>query len=55
LAGESGTQTAVIDTGRAQFRVAAGASDGDATPPLLGVRGEDGVWRGQGACASRPA
>ncbi len=40
-------QTAVIHTGRAEFRIPFGTSS-SALPPLLGVRGEDGLWRGTG-------
>ncbi len=40
--------TAVIDTGCAAFRIAWGTAAHDATPPLLSVRGADGIWRGQG-------
>ena len=39
--------TAVIDSGRAAFRLPWGTG-ADAPAPLLAVRGEDGVWRGQG-------
>jgi hypothetical protein len=39
--------TAVIDTGRAMFRIAAGEG-AEAVAPLLAVQGEDGVWRGSG-------
>ncbi|MDD4059783.1 MAG: hypothetical protein PHW08_03645 [Kiritimatiellae bacterium] len=39
--------TAVIDTGRAMFRIAAGEGV-EAIAPLLAVRGEDGLWRGAG-------
>jgi len=39
--------TAVIATGRAEFRIPFGEGR-DALPPLLSVRGEDGVWRGKG-------
>jgi len=38
--------TAVIDTGRASFRIAVGEGR-DALPPIISVRGEDGVWRGR--------
>ncbi len=38
-------KTAVISTGRASFRIAWGNGDG---PPLVAVRGEDDIWRGQG-------
>ncbi|HEY3330603.1 MAG TPA: hypothetical protein VGK19_11315 [Capsulimonadaceae bacterium] len=43
-------RTAVIDTGRAAFRIAWGVADKEVAtvPPLVSVRGEDGVWRGQG-------
>lgn len=37
--------TAVLDTGNAAFRVAWG---GSRLPPLLSVRGPDGLWRGEG-------
>lgn len=39
--------SAVIDTGRASFRIPWG-SGRDAQPPLIQVRGEDRVWRGRG-------
>ena len=37
----------VIDTGRAQFRLP-GSSAAIYAPPLIAVRGEDGIWRGRG-------
>ena len=37
----------VLDTGRAAFRLPVGTG-ADNQPPLLAVRGEDGVWRGTG-------
>jgi len=41
--------TAVIDTGRVQFRI---PWEGAATlPPILALHGEDGVWRGAGRFA----
>ncbi len=46
---EADGKSAVIDTGRASFRIPWGqGGDGDALPPLISVRGEDGVWRGKG-------
>ena len=39
--------TAVIDTGRASFRIPSGEGR-DSLPPIISVRGEDGVWRGHG-------
>jgi len=39
--------TAVVETGRASFRIPFG-KDGKSLPPLLSVRGEDGKWRGRG-------
>lgn len=39
--------TAVIDTGHASFRIPWGEGS-DSLPPLLAVRGEDAVWRGNG-------
>ena len=39
--------TAIVDTGRARFRVAHGSGH-DEMPPLLAVQGVDGVWRGRG-------
>ena len=36
---------ATIDTGAAQFRI---PWEGDGSPPLLGLRGGDNIWRGQG-------
>jgi len=47
LQAEPGNQTAVIDTGRAQFRIPYGTGS-DPLPPLLAVKGVDGLWRGQG-------
>lgn len=47
LAPEASGHTALIDTGRATFRLPCGTAP-DAQPPLLAVRGEDGVWRGTG-------
>ena len=44
---EAGGRTAVINTGRASFRIPWGDGD-EAQAPLLGVRGPDGVWRGEG-------
>ncbi len=40
-------RTAVVDTGRAAFRIPWGAG-ADGLAPLLAVRGADHVWRGQG-------
>jgi hypothetical protein len=37
----------VLDTGRAAFRLPVGTG-AEALPPLMAVRGEDGVWRGTG-------
>lgn len=39
--------TAVIDIGRAAFRIPWGCGP-DSQAPILGVRGPDGVWRGAG-------
>lgn len=39
--------SAIIDTGRSCFRIPWGEGD-PSLPPLLGVRGEDKVWRGSG-------
>ena len=47
LQAERGNQTAIIDTGRAQFRIPYGTGS-DPLPPLLAVKGTDGLWRGQG-------
>ena len=44
---DSSGYTAVLETGRSAFRIPIGSSS-DNLPPLLAVRGEDGVWRGQG-------
>jgi hypothetical protein len=44
---EADGKSAIIDTGRASFRIPWGQGE-DALPPLLSVRGEDGVWRGKG-------
>jgi hypothetical protein len=44
---DSNGATAVLETGRSAFRIPMG-SGSDNLPPLLAVRGEDGVWRGQG-------
>jgi len=44
---EVGGTTAIIDTGRACFRIAYGEGT-DSLPPLIAVRGVDGKWRGQG-------
>ncbi len=44
---EVGGVTAVIETGRASFRIAYGEGC-LSVPPLLAVRGEDGMWRGEG-------
>ena len=44
---EADGRTAVIDTGRAQFRLPYGTGT-EPLPPLLAVKGMDGVWRGQG-------
>lgn len=44
---EAGEATAVIETGRAAFRIAYGKR-ASSMSPLAGLRGEDGVWRGQG-------
>lgn len=46
LTPEPDGHTAILETGRARFRLAWGETP--ATPPLLAVSGEDGVWRGQG-------
>ncbi len=40
-------RTAVIDTGRALFRIPAGEG-ADAVAPILSVCGESGLWRGNG-------
>ncbi len=40
-------KSAVIETGRASFRIPWGEDGGD-LPPLMAVKGEDGRWRGQG-------
>ncbi|NNM88250.1 MAG: hypothetical protein HKL95_06995, partial [Phycisphaerae bacterium] len=47
LIADSSGSTAVIETGRSAFRIPMGSGK-DHLPPLLAVRGEDGVWRGQG-------
>jgi hypothetical protein len=39
--------TAIVDTGRAKFRIPNGLG-ADPLPPLLAVQGADKVWRGQG-------
>jgi len=39
--------TAVINTGRASFRIPFGEGR-DGLPPIISVRGEDGLWRGHG-------
>ncbi len=44
---EAGGDTAIIDTGCVQFRIAWGEHPADAAP-LLGVKGDDQRWRGQG-------
>ncbi len=44
---EAGGQTAIIDTGAACFRIAYGKA-ADGLPPLVAVRGSNGVWRGRG-------
>ena len=44
---EGDGRSAVIGTGRAEFRIPWGAGADD-RPPLLAVRGADGVWRGRG-------
>jgi len=44
---ESDEKTAILDTGRAAFRIPWGTG-ADSQAPLLAVRGEDGLWRGQG-------
>ena len=44
---ESSGDTAIIDTGVAQFRIAYGNGT-EPVPPLLAVRGADKLWRGQG-------
>ena len=44
---EPDARFAVVETGRAAFRIPAG-DEADALPPLVAVKGEDGVWRGQG-------
>jgi hypothetical protein len=41
------SQTADIDTGRSRFRISWTHATLDA-PPLVSVKGEDGVWRGRG-------
>jgi len=46
---ELGGRTAVIDTGRARFRLAAGDFTNDATAPLLAVSADDG------SCVARVA
>ena len=40
-------QTAILSTGRAEFRLLWGEG-ADSLPPLLGVLGVDNVWRGAG-------
>ena len=40
-------QTAILSTGRAEFRLPWGEG-ADSLPPLLSVRGEDDLWRGAG-------
>lgn len=47
LSEDAGNPTAVIDTGRAMFRIAAGRGV-DPVAPIVSVRGEDGLWRGKG-------
>ncbi len=47
LSVDAGNPTAVIDTGRAMFRIAAGQGT-HAIAPIVSVRGEDGLWRGHG-------
>jgi hypothetical protein len=47
LVPEADGTTAVLATGRAAFRLPTGQGTG-CLPPLLAVRGDDGVWRGQG-------
>jgi hypothetical protein len=44
---EAGSTSALLSTGRADFRIAWGEHD-DAAAPIQAVRGEDGLWRGQG-------
>ncbi|MGI6494724.1 MAG: carboxypeptidase-like regulatory domain-containing protein [Kiritimatiellia bacterium] len=42
-------RTAVVDTGRAAFRIAWGEARGDdGIAPIVSVRAADGVWRGRG-------
>lgn len=48
---EPGGKTAILDTGRARFRIPYG-SPSTPLPPLLAVRGQDAVWRGQGRLQS---
>jgi hypothetical protein len=47
---EANGTSAVLSTGRADFRIAWGDHD-DAAAPIQAVRGEDGLWRGQGRWA----
>ncbi len=47
LVPDVGSSTAVLETGRSSFRIPIGSAS-DNLPPLLAVRGEDDVWRGQG-------
>jgi len=42
-----GDSTAVIDTGRAKFRIPWGNQNIE-LPPLISIQGEDGKWRGKG-------
>jgi hypothetical protein len=44
---EQDSSTAIVDTGRAMFKIPAGEGEDDSAP-LLSVRGEDDVWRGEG-------
>ncbi len=54
LVPEAGGATAVLETGRSAFRIPIG-SGSDSLPPLLALRGEDGVWRGQGRLVLPPS
>ncbi len=47
VAPEASGDTAIIDTGLAQFRIAYGSGT-EPVPPLVAVRGADKLWRGQG-------
>ena len=50
---EHADATAVIDTGQAQFRIPWHAGE-PTLPPLMAVRGVDGVWRGAGRLTLPP-